>query len=459
MGTPDKILVVGMGQGGQLINDALRRSGLEAAFAPDADGACSYPPTHEIKLVIVGPTLRPAESLRFMERWRSERGQTPFLLIFDPSDRIAAAEALEQGADGYIIEPTSEKEVAAWIEKCLRNAQHKVADNAEPRSDAADDGACELVAQSKVMRHVLEQAKIAARSDAPLLVMGEPGTGKTVLAAFIHANSDRRTGPFVVCELSVIPARQVDRALFGLAGDGDGSRAGQFQKASNGTLFVEDVAELATVSQIKLAQIYEGRAAADETTAARLPRDVRLIGASARNLHALASNNRFSPRLLRVLAADQIRVPPLRERREDIPLLVDQLLRQMCERMERPKPGVEPELMRFLQRFDWPGNVRQLRDCLETMLALSAGDVLHVDEVPANIDDLEHDAGMYFPAGTSLAEMERSAIEKALAQCNGNRTQAAGRLGISVRTLQRKLKTWRLESEETAQPFLSRQQS
>jgi DNA-binding NtrC family response regulator len=177
--------------------------------------------------------------------------------------------------------------------------------------------------------------------------------------------------------------------------------------------------------------------------------NVRMISATARKLEVLAAEGRFSGNLLRRIGAVQLRLPPLRDRREDIRLLVDHLLERTCEALARPCPKIEPELMRFMERFDWPANVRQLSDSLETMVALSQSDYLTLDDLPASLDDPTVGAtGMYFPAGTSLPELERAAVEQALAHSGGNRTRAAQRLGISVRTLQRKLKSWSLENSE-----------
>ncbi len=179
--------------------------------------------------------------------------------------------------------------------------------------------------------------------------------------------------------------------------------------------------------------------------------NVRMIAGSARKLAVLASEGRFSANLLRRLGEIQLYIPPLRERREDIRLLVDHLMRRICEALARPCPSLEPELMRFLERFDWPANVRQLNDTLETMVALSQGDVLTIDDLPASLDDpTVGGSAMYFPAGTSLPELERAAVEQAIAHTGGNRTRAAQRLGISVRTLQRKLKSWSLAEDEAS---------
>jgi DNA-binding NtrC family response regulator len=285
-----------------------------------------------------------------------------------------------------------------------------------------------------------------------MLIIGEPGTGKRLLAETIHHNSSRRAGPFVAFDVPALPVRLVERELFGhpaIPLPQSNPRTGRLEAASGGALFLEDVAELAAVTQSRLLRFLDQRPQPITNGSSRQVPNVRIIAGTARKLEVLAAEGRFSGGLLRRLSEIQLRITPLRERREDIRLLIDHLLRRTCETLARPVPRLEPELLRFLERFDWPTNVRQLSDCLETMVALSQSDTLTLDDLPANLDDPTCGAtGMYFPAGMSLPELERAAVEQVLAHCGGNRTRAAHRLGISVRTLQRKLKSWSLEGSE-----------
>jgi DNA-binding NtrC family response regulator len=301
------------------------------------------------------------------------------------------------------------------------------------------------------MRQVIDHARAAAERDATVLLSGEPGTGKGLVAEMIHRHSSRRDAPFVSFDVRPLPARLVERELFGFAvGPLSASEphSGRFDMAADGTLFIDDVADLAPVTQSRLLRALDHRLI-DAGGAPRSIPDARVIVGTARKLEVLAAEGRFSMNLLRRISGIQIRLPPLRERREDIPLLVDHLLWRTCEAVGRPVPKLEPELLRFFERFDWPTNVRQLSDCLETMVALSDGDVLLLNDLPASVDESTTGlTGMYFPAGMSLAELERAAVEQALAHCGGNRTRAAERLGISVRTLQRKLKSWSLQEVE-----------
>jgi DNA-binding NtrC family response regulator len=374
----------------------------------------------------------------------------------DPANPDAARDVIKAGGDGHLRAPIDRDELQAWIRKCLdswlknadvRTLQVRLNDRLNFES---------IVAQSNVMRRLINQAREAAEADSPALIVGEPGTGKRLLAETIHQHSPRRAGPFVAFDVPTSPVRLVERELFGFASTHFPevhSHVGRTELAAGGTLLIDDVADLAAVTQARLLRELDRRSREPNQEISHPSASVRVFAATVRKLEVLAAEGRFSPKLLRRLGGIQLRLAPLRERREDIPLLVDHLLRRTCDALARPLPKLEPELLRFLARFDWPTNVRQLSDCLETMLALSQGDTLTLDDLPAGLDDQAFRAsGMYFPAGMSLAELERSAVEQALAYCGGNRTRAAQLLGISVRTLQRKLKTWSMDDFEPAEP-------
>jgi len=409
----------------------------------------------DVDVVICRAEIAGTGGVEFMGQWLARRSDASFFFLVDRDNSRAGRQAMKAGASGYLHEPIDFDELRAWIRQS--RTQHAKTQRLRELQLRLDKrlGFETLIGQSNAMRLVVEQARAAAESTSGALISGEPGTGKSLVAELIHQNSRRRSGPFVTFQVRGFSVRQVEQELFGFFNGGmaplGGARIGRLDEAVGGSLFINDIADLAAVTQARLLRAFERRLPGGPPAGAI---DVRSIVATKRKLDALAAEGRFSSALYRRLSGINLRLPPLRERREDIPLLFNHFLQQACDVERRPVPSLEAELIRFIERFDWPGNVRQLRDCVESMLAMNKSDSLSFNDLPARIDDpAEPGAGMYFPAGMSLAELERSAVEQALTHCDGNRTRAADRLGISVRTLQRKLKSWSLEGLETEPAF------
>jgi DNA-binding NtrC family response regulator len=432
----------------------VRHEGCQLLFADDfATALAAF--RADVGIVICRGALQATSGLEFFRAWQRRSSEALFLFEFHREELPLARQAMKEGAAGYLIEPVDVEELRVWVRKCLE-WHEKTARERGLRARLDEKlGFNSLIGTSKSLQIATAQARAAAESAGGVLVAGEPGTGKARLAEMIHQNSRRAAGPFVPFHVWGISARTTEQELFGATNGGlrtqTESRPGALDRAAGGTLCVCDVADLAAVTQGRLLRTLERRLPGGAPATGIPELDVRIIAATSRRLDALVSEGRFSAGLYRRFSENQIRLPPLRARREDIPLLVDHFLRAASARSGRTAPTIEPELSRFLQRFDWPGNVRQLRECMESMLALNQSDVLTLDDLPTRIDDPSHDgAAMYFPSGMTLGELERSAVEQALAHCEGNRTRAADRLGISVRTLQRKLKSWSMEGIDEA---------
>jgi DNA-binding NtrC family response regulator len=404
----------------------------------------------DVEIVVCRLQIGKTSSLDFMRRWHLHRRDTAFIILVGRNDASKVGEAVKSGATCCLLEPIDADEFRIWLQRCLAMASRRQQIHyLQSRLDERY-GFENIIGQTDVMQRLVDQARAAADSSSDVVIIGEPGTGKSLFAKAIHHNSPRRAWPFVSFDVIGLSVWQTEQNLFGMPG-GVGAaptatHPGRLDSADGGTLFLDDVADLAAVTQARLLRALERRGSDYVGISPTTSLNVRIIAATVRKLDALAAEGRFSPALYRRLSGFQLRLPPLRERREDIPLLADYLLRQACQRYSRPIPTCEPELVRFLERLDWPENVRQLRNCLERMTTVSQEDVLTLDDLPADIDNpAPAPAGMYLPPGMTLAEIERTAIEQALTHCGGNRTRAAELLGISVRTLQRKLKCWSLE--------------
>jgi transcriptional regulator with PAS, ATPase and Fis domain len=302
-----------------------------------------------------------------------------------------------------------------------------------------------IIHRSRLMRDVLQDVQRIARTDSTVLITGESGTGKELIAEGIHWFSRRAEGPFVTINMAAVPDSLVESELFGhVRGAFTGAaanRQGRLEAAHMGTLFIDEIGDLKLASQAKLLRVLETRviSAVGDNESRHI--DVRVLAATNRNLDRMVEQGTFREDLYYRLNVVRIQLPPLRERAEDIPLLVGHFLDDYCRSYDRPTPSIEPDLMEFLVGHHWRGNIRQLRNCVESMLVLGRTDRLTIHDIPLSIRESERAkaARIRVPDDATLEELEAAAIVQALDRYNGNRTRAANKLGISTRTLQRKL--------------------
>jgi DNA-binding NtrC family response regulator len=309
-----------------------------------------------------------------------------------------------------------------------------------------------IVGRSDAIRDVFDQIQRVAETDATVLITGESGTGKELVAEAIHFASARRDGPYIAVNMAAVPETLVESELFGHvkgAFTGAGTdRAGRFEAANGGTIFVDEIGDLELTSQAKLLRVLEDHQITPIGTNESRRVDVRVIAATSRQLETMVADSKFREDLYYRLNVVAISLPPLRKRREDILLLTQHFLDEACRINGRPPCHPNSELLRFLETYDWPGNVRQLRNCIESMVVLARSTTLSVDDLPAMVRNGKPSSEPHFeiPKGFTLEDVEKIAIRQTLGRYGGNRTQAAQSLGISVRTLQRKLKRWQADN-------------
>jgi two-component system response regulator AtoC len=302
-----------------------------------------------------------------------------------------------------------------------------------------------LLGKSPAMLKVFDRIRRAAQVDSPVLIWGEEGTGKTLVAETIHRQSRRAGGPFVVVRAERIADASMEEDLFApsewpfeLA---PAEWPGQVESAQGGTLLIDEITGVPRTCQAKLLAAAEGRYGPGSEYSGEPPFDFRLMATSRHEPSESVERGTVREDLYYRLAVVTIRVPSLRERTEDIPWLVRHMLAELSAARDKPVPSVEPELMRYLVEQPWPGNLDELRQCLDTLVAAEDAETLGVDHLRASRPDSEGDPNDSQHIDP-LAELERAAVMRALKVCHDNRTQAARALGISVRTLQRKLRQW-----------------
>jgi DNA-binding NtrC family response regulator len=428
----------------------LRLEGYEVEAAANGKEAVGHV-SDSIDLVISDLKMGKTSGIELLRFWKQRQSRTPFIMVTAHGDVDSAVDAMKLGAEDYLSKPVNPDELLILVKKCLEARRRD--ETIEHLQERLDErlGFEKIIGNSKAMLQVFDHARRAAASESTVLITGESGTGKELFAEGIHQNSPRKEGPFVVVNMAAVPEHLVESELFGhVKGSFTGateSRVGRFETANNGTIFIDEIGDFALESQAKLLRVLEKHTITPIGSNEEREVDVRVVAATSRDLDQIVKDNDFREDLYYRLNVVNLHLPPLRERREDIPLLISHFLKELSE-ADKDALELDPELKEYLETHDWPGNVRQLKNCLESMIVLAAGEVLTTADLPAIVENDSTSADeVQIPPGMTLEKLEHEAVEQALKECDGNRTHAAKMLGISVRTLQRKLKAWGMEEE------------
>ena len=362
-----------------------------------------------------------------------------------------AVQAMQAGAYHYVTKPVNLDELELVIQRALNNRRVE-AENVNLRKQIDQKYGLEnIIGESAAMRQVFETIQQVAPSRATVLITGATGTGKELIAKAIHNLSPRKNGSFIAVHAAALPTSLLESELFGHEkGAFTGAverRIGRFELADGGTLFLDEVGELEPSMQVKLLRVLEERAFERVGGAKTLQVDVRLVAATNKDLKKLVSEGKFRDDLFYRLSVVAVDLPLLRERRDDIPLLVKSFLDEFSRENGKQVRELAPEATNLLLAYDWPGNVRELRNAIEQMVVLARGERLTARDVPVAIrGGADLTKINVVRTGMTVEDAERQLIVQALKETDGNRTKAAQRIGISRRTLHRKLKEYGLEN-------------
>ncbi len=425
----------------------LRTLGHEVELAADGVEALRIAESEAIEIVLSDLRMAGMDGMALLRELRRRRPEAVVILMTAYATIPGAVEAMREGAFHYLVKPFALDEVHRLVERaCELLALRR--DNRVLRS--ALDAPALLDSQDAAMRRAIETARQAAGSDVTVLLLGESGTGKNVLARAIHAWSPRRTGPFVTISCTTLAEHLLESELFGhVKGAFTGAwkdKPGRLESAAGGTLFLDEVGDLPQELQAKLLRFLEERRFERVGDTHTLEVDARVVAATNRELEAEVAARRFRADLFYRLAVVTVRLPSLRERPEDLPALVDHLLETLAVRHRRALPRVDPAALDALAAYGWPGNVRELANALERALVLSPGDAITAESLPDVVlaPHGEPDAEAEATAELSLEEVERRHVRSVLAS-SATLEEAAARLGIDPTTLWRKRKRWRLD--------------
>jgi len=446
MATAGRVLVVEDQEAERrAVTQILKSEGFAVFGAENADKALGYM-DENIDVVLSDLHMGDVSGLDLLHLWKKKRSETQFIVLTGHSSVDTAVEAIKSGAYDYLTKPIHPDELILLIKRAVDTLQKdKEIDNLRRRLDQKF-GLDQIVGQSKQMKDVFAKIQRAAPVDSTVLVLGESGTGKELVAQALHHNSPRKKGPFVAVNCAAVPATLVESELFGhVRGAFTGAtdrRVGRFEQADGGTLFIDEIGDFELGLQAKLLRVLETLTLTPVGGHEDRKVNVRVIAATSREIRRMLEEGKFREDLYYRLNVVTIALPPLRGRTDDIPLLVEHFLREISQNKHTAPKRISPEVMRRFEAYRWPGNVRELRNTLERMMVLADGEVLTEKDLPEEILAASNEAATPkdMPANLTMDELERLAITKALDQCGGNRTHAAERLGISVRTLQRKLR-------------------
>ncbi|MFN7943985.1 MAG: sigma-54 dependent transcriptional regulator [Blastocatellia bacterium] len=391
------------------------------------------------------------DGFALLARLRQELPETAVILLTGQASVEDAVRAVkEDGAYYYFEKPINTRQMNVVLQRAIE--QHAAQrENAVLRRQLRDHGVYgKLVGNSHAMRMVYNVIEQVAGTSVSVLITGESGTGKEVVANTIHNLSPRAQNPFVAINCSAIPETLMESELFGHEkGAFTGAiarREGCFELANTGTLFLDEIAEMPAVLQAKLLRVLEDRKVRRLGSTREVPVDVRVLAATNKDPHEAVRKGEMREDLLYRLNVIHIQLPPLRERRDDLPLLTQYLVDEMRERHHREARIVSPEVLEIFARHMWPGNVRELRNVIEHAVIICEGQRIEKQHLPPQLLDgrpLASEDTITFPVGIPLDEAERQLILKTLIKTGNNKTRAAEMLNISLKTLHNKLKLYR----------------
>ncbi len=451
--TADILIVEDERAHAEAIEEGLARTGHNCTVVNDGQSALAKLASQRFDIIITDFMLGgDVDGMGVLEAAVEQAPHAKVIFITAHSSVDVCRRALQTGAFDYIEKPIDLDELRAVVGRAAEmTAQRRTIHELKERLDEKF-GFGNIIGQSGPMIRILETVRRVARSDLSVLILGESGTGKELLANAIHQNSERAEKRFVAINCAGLSESLLEDELFGhVKGAYTGAaadRPGRFEHADGGTLFLDEVGDMPLAMQAKLLRVLENgevvRVGSNEPKRV----NVRIISATNSDLAEKVKAKEFREDLYFRIKGATIEIPPLRQRRDDIPMLIDHFLARANEAHDRGIKGITPEARRVLMSYPWPGNVRQLRNVVENMAVLATGDKLTVDDLPPEIHQPPSDVteGQFSElAGISIDEAEKQLIRNTLKMVDGNREKAATILGIGERTLYRKIKEYDLK--------------
>ncbi len=443
------------------VSESLERVGYNCTVATSGKEGARLIEDGEFDLVITDLVMNDLDGLEILKRAKQSLPDAEVILVTGHGTVPSAVNAMQQGAFNYLLKPLDLGQLRAIAEKAAASVRLRRANEELNRRLDEKFGFEGVVGSSPQMNAVIDRLKRIAPTDASVLIQGETGTGKELVAQAIHQNSPRKSKPFVALNCGALSETILESELFGhVKGaftDASSDRIGKFEYAHGGTLFLDEVGDMPLATQIKLLRVLESGEITRVGSNTPIKVNVRILSATNRNLEDAIAAGTFRSDLYHRLKVVTVALPRLIDRAADIPLLIEHFIRQFSKRHHKQIKSMSTAARRKLMAFDWPGNVRQLRNVVESMVVVDFDGVLDLDDLPDELGggtaaamsapaDAGHAAtngdGLTSLVGKTLEEVERLLIVETLKETGGNRDQAAAMLGIGQRTLYRKIKEY-----------------
>ena len=428
------------------LREALMLDGYEVFLAADGKEALEALERGEIDLIVTDLKMPRLSGEELLRKVSAQYPTIPVIILTGHGTIESAVQAMHDGAYDFLTKPVNLDRLSLLVKRALGNRELALQNRALQEELERRSQFSNIIGRSAEMRQVFELVRQVAPARTSVLITGESGVGKEMIAESLHYNSPRRDKPFIKLHCAALTETLLESELFGHEkGAFTGAIArkrGRFELAHLGTLFLDEIGEINQTVQIKLLRVLETksfeRVGGEETVEV----DVRLIAATNRDLTQAIAKGSFREDLYYRLNVVNIHIPPLRERKDDIPLLMAAFLREFSRENGRTIEGIDPKARRALTNYSWPGNVRQLRNSIESAVVLCKGNVITPEDLPPGIRGEQGGEAVRLSVGSTLAEAEKEIIRSTLAREGGNKSRAAEVLGIGRKTLHRKLQEY-----------------
>jgi DNA-binding NtrC family response regulator len=435
------------------LSTILSREGHDVLTVTSGQEALTQLQEEELDLLLSDVKMPKMDGLELLRHAKAHHAGTVVIMMSGHQDVTAAVEAMKAGAFDYLVKPFGREDVLRTVQKALAHRSLLVENLALKRQVRYQIARAHVIGSSLAWRKICEIVEQIAPSRATVLITGESGTGKELIAGLIHHLSPRADQPFITLNAAALPATLLEAELFGHEkGAFTGAqqrKPGRFELADGGTLFMDEIGEMPPEVQVKILRVLQDGAFERLGSTRTLRVDVRVVAATNKDLMQEVEAGRFRLDLYYRLNVITLQLPALRERREDIPLLVAHFLRKYAEQNTKEVSGIQQQALQYLQHYDWPGNVRELENVIERAVVLAKEPIIGTAELPGHFQEkaLQPTPTDHFvlPLNATLADIEREAIAQALQHSAGNRQATARLLNIGVATLYRKLKEYQLQ--------------
>lgn len=454
---PGKVLIVDNDEPHALVvAESLERVGYECIVATSGTEGATKIEQEPFDVIITDLMMNDLDGLGILAKAKDAQPDCEVVLVTGHGTVPSAVTAMQKGAFNYLLKPLDLAQLRAVVDRAASSQRLRRANADLQRRLDERFGFEGMIGSSPKMNEVISLLKRIAPTNASVLIQGETGTGKELVAQAIHQNSPRKSKPFVALNCAALSENILESELFGhVKGaftDASADRVGKFEYAHGGTLFLDEVGDMPMATQIKLLRVLESSEITRVGSNEPIKVNVRILSATNRNLEQQIAAGTFRSDLYHRLKVVTVVLPRLADRSEDIPLLIEHFIKQFARRHEKSVKSMSTAARRRLMAFDWPGNVRQLRNVVESMVVVDYDGVLDTDDLPSELsvptepvaEPVGGNHSMSALVGKPLVEIERLFIAETLRMTGGNREEAAGLLGIGERTLYRKIKEYNL---------------